>query len=74
MKLEVGKRYVLASGQVVGPMWKEVGDGLFMADQSVQGYAPVWLENGEADFFIKREGNDPDWNIVKELDESDVSV
>lgn len=73
MKLEVGKRYVLQSGQVVGPMWKD-DDNYFLADQVVEGYLPVWFENGEADFFTEREGNDPNWNVVKELDESARSL
>ena len=73
MKLEVGKKYVLQSGQVVGPMWKD-DNNYFLADQVVEGYLPVWFENGEANFFTKREGNDPNWNVVKELDESARSL
>lgn len=68
MKLEVGKKYVLASGQVVGPLWvDEVG--AYMSNDIVDVFVPVWKEDGSADFFMWSE-NYPAHNIVKEFDES----
>ena len=71
MKLEVGKKYVLASGQVVGPLFDEVGkkETVYMSNDMVDGYMPVWKEDGSADFFQWFE-NEPEHNIVKEFDES----
>lgn len=71
MKLEVGKYYVLASGQVVGPLFDEVGkkETVYMSNDMVDGYMPVWKEDGSADFFVWFE-NEPAHNIVKEFDES----
>jgi len=71
MKLEVGKYYVLASGQVVGPMFDEVNEWetLYMSNDNVDGFMPVWKEDGSANFFVWSE-NYPEHNIVKEFDES----
>ena len=71
MKLEVGKYYVLASGQIVGPMFDEVNEWetLYMSNDNVDGFMPVWNEDGSADFFVWSENN-PAHNIVKEFDES----
>lgn len=73
MKLEAGKKYVLASGQVVGPVWDELQeDGVtykYLSTDFVDGYMPVWNEDGSADFFVWSE-NDPAHDIVKEFDES----
>lgn len=56
MKLEAGKKYVLKSGQVVGPMYDELQeDGetfLYMSNDFVDGFSPVWKEDGKADFFM----------------------
>lgn len=68
MKLEVGKYYVLASGQVVGPLFVD-SLGAYMSHDNVDGYMPVWKEDGSADFF-KWSENYPEHNIVKEFDES----
>ena len=72
MKLEVGKKYVLRSGQVVGPLYSEVSQGetRFMSDDRVDIYFPIWLEDGTADFFANPKDNCRDHDIVKELDES----
>lgn len=73
MKLEVGKKYVLASGQVVGPLWDELQeDGVtykYISRDTVDGYLPVWEEDGSADFFVWS-ANDPAHDIVKEFAES----
>jgi len=71
MKLEVGKYYVLASGQVVGPLFDEVGESktVYMSNDNVDCFMPVWKEDGSADFFVWSENN-PAHNIVKEFDES----
>lgn len=71
MKLEVGKKYVLASGQVVGPLFDEIGkkETVYMSNDMVDGYMPVWKEDGSADFFQWFE-NDPAHDIVKEFAES----
>jgi hypothetical protein len=41
MKLEVGKKYVLKSGQVVGPLYDD-GDGIFVCGDSVGNFFPMW--------------------------------
>lgn len=69
MKLEVGKKYVLVSGQVVGPLWDELqDDGVtykYMSRDPVDGYLPVWEEDGSADFFVWSE-NYPEHDILAE--------
>lgn len=73
MKLEAGKKYVLASGQVVGPLFDELQeDGetyLYMSFDNVDNYMPIWKEDGKADFFVWSD-NFPEHDIVKEFDES----
>lgn len=68
MKLEAGKKYVLASGQVVGPLFVDSLDA-YMSHDNVDGCMPIWKEDGSADFFMWSE-NYPEHNIVKEFDES----
>lgn len=72
MKLEVGKKYVLASGQVVGPLWCEEDEkgNIYMSGDAVGGFHPMWTEDGKADFFTRKEHNFPQHDIVKEFDES----
>jgi hypothetical protein len=80
MKLEAGKKYVLKSGQVVGPMYDELQeDGetfLYMSNNLVDGYLPMWFEDGKADFFSNPKNNYPEHDILGEyvelekLDES----
>jgi len=65
MKLEAGKKYVLKSGQVVGPVWKD-DDGIYMSEDNVEGYLPMWLEDGKADFFSNPENNYPEHDILAE--------
>lgn len=69
MKLEAGKYYVLKSGQVVGPMFEEVGEEetLYMSNDIVDGYLPVWKEDGSADFFMYSK-NYPDHNVQEEYE------
>lgn len=66
MKLEAGKYYVLASGQVVGPLFVD-SLGAYMSNDTVDGSPPIWKEDGSADFFVWTD-NVPKHNIVKEAD------
>ncbi len=65
MKLETGKKYVLVSGQVVGPIWYD-GEGIYMSNDHVDGFLPMWFENGKADFFSNPEDNFPKHNVFAE--------
>jgi len=69
MKLEAGKKYVLVSGQVVGPLWDELqDDGVtykYMSRDTVDDYLPVWEEDGSADFFVWSKNN-PEHDILAE--------
>lgn len=69
MKLEAGKKYVLVSGQVVGPVW-DIGDGTFKAMDRVDGFSPMWYSDGTPDFFFNPADNYPSHRVVKEFDES----
>ncbi len=70
MKLEAGKKYVLASGQVVGPLWDELQEGgvsyKYLSNDVVGGYIPIWNEDGSADFFSNPEDNFPKHNVFAE--------
>lgn len=72
MKLEVGKYYVLASGQVVGPLRCEDSEegNIYSCSGYVDYFFPMWTEDGKADFFSRKEDNYPEHDIVKEFDES----
>ena len=67
MKLEVGKYYVLVSGQIVGPMFAEVGEEetVYMSNDVVDCFMPVWKEDGKADFFVYSE-NYPEHDVLSE--------
>ena len=65
MKPEAGKKYVLKSGQVVGPLWRDEG-GVYMSNDFVGGFLPMWKEDGEADFFTKQEDNYPEHSVLAE--------
>ncbi len=66
MKLEVGKKYVLKSGQIVGPVHDD-GDGIFVCGDIVDKFYPMWKEDGKADFFTNPENNYPEHDIVAEF-------
>lgn len=51
MKLEAGKKYVLVSGQVVGPVW-DIGDGTFKAMDRVDGFRPCGIQMGHLISFL----------------------
>jgi hypothetical protein len=65
MKLEVGKKYVLKSGQVVGPMYDD-GDGIFACDGLIDKFYPMWKEDGKADFFTNPKNNYPEHDVLGE--------
>ena len=68
MKLEVGKYYVLKSGQIVGPMYYvgDDSDGFFESHDMVDRFYPMWKENGKADFFTNPENNYPEHDVLGE--------
>jgi len=66
MKLEVGKHYVLKSGQIVGPLY-DMEDGIFGSSDYVDRFLPMWTEDGKADFFTNPENNYPEHDIVAEF-------
>ena len=75
MELQVGRKYRLASGQVVGPMEQVIektGEIKFVSCDFVEGYMPIWKKTGLPDFFLySHDQNKPEWTVVKEvLDES----
>jgi hypothetical protein len=65
MKLEAGKKYVLKSGQVVGPMYDD-GDGIFACGGLIDFFFPMWKEDGKADFFTDPEDNYPEHDVLGE--------
>jgi hypothetical protein len=67
MKLEIGKHYVLANGEVVGPMYQysEEPEFWYSRGGSVDGiYIGVWKEDGKSDFFSFDQN--PNYDIVSE--------
>ena len=69
MKLEVGKRYVMANGEVTGKLWNNETES-FYSVPVIEGYLPVWKSDGKALFFINPEDSDNEpFNIVAEYNE-----
>lgn len=65
MKLEAGKYYKDRAGNTVGPMemgrygeWK-------VSSHSVDGYLPMYLEDGRSDFFWGNQ--DPKYDLIEEV-------
>lgn len=69
MKLEQGKRYVMANGEITGKMI-ETWLNDFITKELVDGYMPIWESDGRANFF--QSCDDPEnesFNIVKEFEQ-----
>ena len=55
--LEAGKYYKMRDGRTVGPLEKV--DGLWITEDYVDGYAPMWdKETGKCEFFTTPSIND----------------
>ena len=71
--IEAGKRYRLRNGHVTGVMMERTSlkpdPDRFHTDEAVEGFAPMWREDGKSTFFRNRGDSTEEYYIVEEFTE-----